>query len=549
MTRKLQFFLTALLLMVGVTSAWADGPVNLLNTTGSVIKWTPNGGSATTLTYSSGITFTPGNSADFKLEIDFTAFDIDASKAYVIIEASAGALGSATKKVRDITLDGNKFDNGGSNNDMQQTTATVDAATHQVNIFSVLGYNADTKSNPNQTMFEKYIAAGDGNMSFSHIGFNLRGGTTEEITIYRIGLYSIEEIESLYSFGKYRFATGSHRLRMLTEGTDKQVSINASALNNFNLTVDEAAVMFKSLGTLPSTMTAFFRYLTLTDTETAQPRTDDVLAKLKDCVNIAFTAPYYLYFPTMNTNVKVMGYSYKQFKEGTPPSSTPAAVTDGGGSAYTSFTRKFKAGYNTCTLPFNKVQYASLPSGIQVYTFTGFDTEKGEASFTKQTTNSAETSKNIPVIVHADAEGYYMIVGRDPETTFNDYPRAITFNNVSFVGSYCNKVPDGGYAAGTNCVNYGITTDGTKFAKMAGTTTNYYRAFISDQRSGSGVGYAPAYLNVNFGGITGISDIEMKQNVIENENAPIYNLNGVRMNADNLPKGIYIKNGKKFVIK
>ncbi len=81
------------------------------------------------------------------------------------------------------------------------------------------------------------------------------------------------------------------------------------------------------------------------------------------------------------------------------------------------------------------------------------------------------------------------------------------------------------------------------------TKTNYYRAFISDQRSGSGAGYAPAYLNVNFGGTTGISDIEMKQNVIENENAPIYTLNGVRMNSENLPKGIYIKNGKKFVIK
>ena len=29
----------------------------------------------------------------------------------------------------------------------------------------------------------------------------------------------------------------------------------------------------------------------------------------------------------------------------------------------------------------------------------------------------------------------------------------------------------------------------------------------------------------------------------------IYSLSGVRMTGDNLPKGIYIKNGKKYVVK
>lgn len=543
MIRKLQFLKTAVLsafLLGGANLAWADGPVNLLNTTGSAIKWTPNGGSATELTYSSGITFTPGNSADFKLEIDFTAFNIDASKAYVVIEASAGALGSTTKKVRDITLDSKKYDKG-ENTDVQQTTATVDAATHQVNIFSVLGYHIYNKDKEGQqTMFEKYIAAGSGNMSFSHIGFNLRGGTTGEITIYRIGLYSIEEIESLYSFGKYRFATGNHRLRMLAEGTDNQVSINTSALNDFNLTVDEAAVMFKSLGTLPNTMTAFFRYLTLTDTETAQPRTDDVLSKLSNCPNVVFTAPYYMFFPTMNTNVKVMGYSYKQFKEGTIPSSTPAAIEEGSKAAWTSYTRKFKAGYNTCTLPFNKVQYASLPSGIQVYTFTGFDTETGKASFTKQTTNSTETGKNIPVIVHADTEGYYMIIGRDPESTFNDYPRAVTFNNVSFVGSYCNKVPDGDYTSSTN---YGISTDGKKFLKMAADTkTTYYRAFIADGPATSRA------LSISFDDGDGTTAIVSPEAVDGLTTKSVYyDLQGRRV--ANPSKGLYIVNGKKVIIK
>ena len=47
---------------------------------------------------------------------------------------------------------------------------------------------------------------------------------------------------------------------------------------------------------------------------------------------------------------------------------------------------------------------------------------------------------------------------------------------------------------------------------------------------------------------TGIEELEAEN--ANNNDAPVYNLNGVRMqNADNLPKGIYIKGGKKFIIK
>ena len=37
--------------------------------------------------------------------------------------------------------------------------------------------------------------------------------------------------------------------------------------------------------------------------------------------------------------------------------------------------------------------------------------------------------------------------------------------------------------------------------------------------------------------------------VVTDENAPIYNLQGIRMNGKNLPKGIYIQGGKKFMVK
>ena len=47
---------------------------------------------------------------------------------------------------------------------------------------------------------------------------------------------------------------------------------------------------------------------------------------------------------------------------------------------------------------------------------------------------------------------------------------------------------------------------------------------------------------------TGINEIfNNDQKVISDHNAPIYNLNGVQVKS--LQKGIYIKQGKKFVVK
>ena len=47
---------------------------------------------------------------------------------------------------------------------------------------------------------------------------------------------------------------------------------------------------------------------------------------------------------------------------------------------------------------------------------------------------------------------------------------------------------------------------------------------------------------------TGIEETSYNK-VLSDQNAPIYNLNGVQMNSKNLTKGIYVKQGKKFVVK
>ena len=49
-------------------------------------------------------------------------------------------------------------------------------------------------------------------------------------------------------------------------------------------------------------------------------------------------------------------------------------------------------------------------------------------------------------------------------------------------------------------------------------------------------------------GQSGIQTLPYNQ-IVSDYNAPIYNLNGVQMNAKSLKKGVYVKQGKKFVVK
>lgn len=536
MTRKLQFFLTALLLMVGVTRAWADDPVNLLSATNlSVSAQQSKTELAEGNKVLSGGTLTLKSLAasELTLKFDFDAIDIDASKCYVILETNTGVINTGgTFKARNITIDSNLFDNG---NGADKSTTT--SSSHNVILLNPMGKNAATISSVSTQMLAYYASNIENvEMKLTSIGFNVPISSTGDLVIYRIGLYNIAEIESLYSNPAMRFKNNnSHSLYLEFGGTANQVKVNS---NTITLTHAESAVFLKSMGSLPDTYTLVdVRGITFSDTEA--PFKKDMMTNLSNVNKILVGTGVYNHFPTNNTNVYLLGSKHYAYKDG---SLTVSNKQDGTTNTYYNYTRNFKAGYNSCVLPFD-VTISELPTGLSAWVF-GSATAEGEVTFTPA---SGTLSAGTPCIIKADEAGLYLIPAASTSNVISSpesYYATSASNNIKFVGSFVNEVPSG------SCTNYGITTDGTKFAKMANTTkTNYYRAFISDQRSGSGIGYAPAYLNVNFGGITGISDIEIKQNVMENDNAPIYNLNGVRMNADNLPKGIYIKNGKKFVIK
>ena len=138
-----------------------------------------------------------------------------------------------------------------------------------------------------------------------------------------------------------------------------------------------------------------------------------------------------------------------------------------------------------------------------------------------------ETSRNYnPAVINKTVEAYtsenmleYRRTAANLTNTMKDesvyyYKLAIKSGNVGF---------------------YWGAADGAAF-KMTKPST----AYLTVPQSISVQGFV---LNLEEGETTGIAT------VVTNEDAPIYNLQGIRMNGKNLPKGIYIQGGKKFMVK
>lgn len=83
------------------------------------------------------------------------------------------------------------------------------------------------------------------------------------------------------------------------------------------------------------------------------------------------------------------------------------------------------------------------------------------------------------------------------------------------------------------------------FYKVTGSTNKVaaYRAYMTVPTSSHG---AREFFGIDFDGETTAID---KVDVEKEMTGEVYNLQGVRMQGENLPKGIYVKNGRKFIVK
>lgn len=208
-----------------------------------------------------------------------------------------------------------------------------------------------------------------------------------------------------------------------------------------------------------------------------------------------------------------------------------------------------KGEWNTICLPFEvseKQAKAAFGNDVKI---VELDTEAAVDANVLSFKDSKVIVAATPYLIKPSAvseTGTYTFEGVDiAEKNIND-KNAYTFNLsadnlISFKGIY-NKVDitedvqkfQNNYAA--------FLGDGNKIYKAGTGMTKGFRAYFAIP-----TGAAASALRVVIDGTaTSIKNIDSE--VVES-NAPVYNLQGQRVNGNNLTPGIYVKAGKKFVVK
>ena len=197
-------------------------------------------------------------------------------------------------------------------------------------------------------------------------------------------------------------------------------------------------------------------------------------------------------------------------------------------SATLSMTRTVKGGYNTVCLPFDlTADQVAATFGVATKVYTFEDVADGSNSVINFNTKADNTiTANVPVLI-SDATA-------STELDFSDVvvkngEAVVAGTNFDFVGTYAasTDVAAGDYFVG----------NGALYKSTGNTTIKAFRAYIKTKTPDAGI-------KMFIDGIaTGIHEIEGAGA----DDEIIYNLAGMRVNK--VQKGIFIVNGKKYIVK
>ncbi len=550
----------ALALLGGVSSAWAG---DFIDDASSIYV----AGTETSATDDSGkkiLSFTAGSSNDVELLFTFEGKSVKPGQIFGVLEYSAGGANYNKSRIMKLTLDGNDYEEKSAGSTMNFTVSG-----NTVVLCSFL-------QNPNDTeakSLRKYYIDNVDEESFTLTGARVFAGVTAStnVTIRRVGIYTLGEILEMYPGLKTNNWQINDSYRLLNDASS--LGINNSKTNNGTdnglietkkatiTTVNGVKLWTKAVDftKIPDN----YRYYWCRFLQPAEAIHTDLFEGMSANATLMLSFgtgsnPHSVAnLPTMHGKLIDFDrnmYNYT-FVDGVNPTACSKVDVKGSQTAnYATYSRVLKAGYNSCAMPFKKFSNtADIPAGLTFYKVASLT--DGKVVYSKLS-NSDLTSSNVftegtnwtPIIIHAETEGVYTFVGRDAITNWSGITySAKTVGNsggeLFWVGSFVNEVPTAPYDATTN---YGITSDGTRFAPMvAGTTkTTYYRAFLADSRSASARELMPLFMDSE---TTGIANLNLNVNDNFDANAPIYNLAGQRVGKNY--KGVVIQNGKKFIQK
>lgn len=451
-------------------------------------------------------------------------------QTFVVIEANTTF--DDTKKLDYLTIDSrNSFVN--KTGKLLGFNKTVNG--HQLTVFCILDKRGGKPAD--QAAVDRMIDYLYDNATYNstEASFYLRPSKAldndADIELYNIGFYSLGDILTEYKdLAKESWKFNKSQLGELA-------SYNGD--NNCKVTIGKAEgtttlkynyLRARSLANMPSSYTRLdLRNMNLAEDQTT-PLKKDAFDGLSFNGFILLLKPQYKLFPTMNQYVVYPDATYHAYKDGVNPSKIHVATDGNRGDKTSSYTRNFKKGNNSCVLPFD-ISVSELPVGLKVYTFGSY--ENNQVNF-KEGTGTLKAG--TPMMIQAEEEGMYMISAAATPNLLSDisgYKVSEDTHGNKFVGSFVKEKPVG-Y---TNL--YALDKEASAFVKMGEAKTTYYRAFLSLANEVNAVRFS-----VSFGGnTTGISHVPTTGKA----DGAYYNLQGVKMNPENLPHGIYIHNGKKVI--
>lgn len=451
-------------------------------------------------------------------------------QTFVVVEANTTF--DKTKKLDHLTIDAKNslINKTGS---LLGFNKTVNG--HQLTVFCILDKRGSNAGD--QTAVDNMIDYLYDNATYNstEASFYLRPSKALEnnadIEIYNIGFYSLGDILTEYedlAKESWKF-TKSQYGELASYNGDNNCKVKIDQANG-TTTLKYNYLRARSLTNMPSSYTRMdLLNMNLADDQVT-PLKKDAFDGLSFNEFILLNKEQYKLFPTMNQYVAYPNATYHAYKDGVRPSDIHVVTYGNKGDKTSSYTRNFKKGNNSCVLPFD-INVSELPEGLKVYTFDSY--ENSQVNFKEGT----ETLKaGTPMMIQAEEEGMYMISAAATPNLLSDisgYKESKDKHGNKFVGSFVKETPVG-Y---TNL--YALDKEASAFVKMGEAKTTYYRAFLSLANEVNAVRFS-----VSFGGnTTGISHVPTTGKA----DGAYYNLQGVKMNPENLPHGIYIHNGKKVI--
>jgi hypothetical protein len=517
-------------LFLNVMPAQADG-----------VKWLEKCMSADKLEISKGTTtigenmVTVSGTGSEELKVTLKpgeSMSMENGQTFVVIEANTTF--DKTKKLDHLTVDTENYVN--KTGPLLGFNKEVNG--HKLTVFSILDKRGGNSGDVEALETLRQFLCDNESYDATEASFYLQPSTAldTDIEIYNIGFYSLGDIFKEYSSlaeSSWRYTKSDlSELESYTNNT-KTVTINNV---NGTTTLAYNYLRARALTNMPDGFGNLdLRNMNLDESQTTAIKQDAFVGL--NFSKILMKDTQYKLFPTMNQKVAFVSSSYTAYKDGVSPAETIVA-TDGNKSvkAY-SYTRDFKAGNNSCVLPFDVEASALEALGLKAYTFASVTDNS-----VKFNAASGTIAAGTPLVVSASEAGLYLINAAETPNVLGDisgYKEAEDANGNKFVGSFVKEVP----TAYSN--RFALDSWATSFKTMdENVSTTYYRAFLSLKNAPASE--AKSYSLDLDDSTTGIKATRAQQANGLNDGA-YYTLQGMKMQTGNLPHGMYIHNGKKVL--